>query len=122
MGQNPLNLALRFMLELAALASLGYWGWTQFDGVFRFLLAIGLPLLAATIWGTFRVPGDASANGGAPVPVRGILRLLIELTLFVFATWALFNAGATINAFIFGGLALFHYIISYDRIAWLMKQ
>ena len=122
MGQNPLNLALRFMLELAALASLGYWGWTQFDGVLRFLLAIGLPLLVATIWGTFRVPGDASANGEAPVPVRGIIRLLIESVLFVFATWALFNAGATTSATIFGGLALFHYIISYDRIAWLTKQ
>jgi hypothetical protein len=122
MGQNPFNLLLRFVLELAALASLGYWGWTQFDGALRFLLAIGLPLLAATIWGTFRVPGDASASGRAPVPVRGTLRLLIELGLFGSATWALFDAGATGSAYIFGGLVFLHYIVSYDRIAWLMKQ
>jgi hypothetical protein len=28
MSKNPANLALRFVLELAALAALGYWGWT----------------------------------------------------------------------------------------------
>lgn len=26
MGSNPVNLALRFLLELAALCSIGYWG------------------------------------------------------------------------------------------------
>jgi hypothetical protein len=119
MGQNPINLALRFFLELAALYFIGYWGWTQHAGVLRYLLAIGLPLLAAVIWGVFRVPGD----GGAPrVRVPGIVRLLIEVVFFGFAIWGLFDAGATTAGWIFGGITLFHYIISYDRIAWLLKQ
>jgi Protein of unknown function (DUF2568) len=119
MGQNPLNLALRFFLELAALYFIGYWSWAQHEGVLRYLLVIGLPLLAATIWGVFRVPGD----GGAPrVRVSGVVRLLIEIVFFGAATWGLFEAGATTTGLIFGGLTLFHYIISYDRIGWLLKQ
>ena len=49
MGQNPINLALRFFLELAGLYCMGYWGWTRHNGVLRYLLVIGLPLLAAGI-------------------------------------------------------------------------
>ena len=119
MGQNPVNLALRFFLELAALYFIGYWGWTQHDGIFRYILAIGLPLLAASIWGVFRVPGD----GGAPrVRVPGVIRLLIEVVFFGFATWGLFDVGATTAGWVFGGVTLFHYLISYDRIGWLLKQ
>lgn len=119
MGQNLANLALRFFLELAALYGMGYWGWTQHTGVLRYLLAFGLPLLAASVWGIFRVPGD----GGAPrVRVSGVIRLVIEVIFFGFATWGLFDAGAAAAGWIFGGLTLFHYIIAYDRIGWLVKQ
>jgi hypothetical protein len=122
MGQNPLNLALRFILELAALAAIGYWGWTWGDGALRYILAIGLPLLAAALWGTFRVPGDASSSGNAPVAVPGLVRLLLELGFFAFATWGLYTSGATLLAWILGGLVLFHYLISYDRIRWLLQR
>ena len=119
MGQNVANLALRFILELAGLYFIGRWGWIRFDGVLRYLLAIGLPLAAAVIWGVFRVPGD----GGAPkVRVSGFVRLLIEIIYFGFATWTLFDTGATTTGWIFGGITLFHYLISYDRIMWLLKQ
>jgi hypothetical protein len=122
MSQNPLNLAVRFFLELGALYAFGYWGWTQYESAMQYLLAIGLPLLAATFWGTFRVPADASANGKAPVPVPGWLRFLLELTFFTFAAWCLFNAGAVRAGTIFSGLALIHNLISYDRVLWLFKQ
>jgi len=119
MGQSPVNLALRFILELAALYFIGRWGWTQFDGGLRVLPAIGLPLLAAIIWGTFRVPGD----GGEPrVRVPGVLRLAIEAVFFGFATWTLFGSGAPATGWVFGGITLLHYLISYDRLAWLVKQ
>jgi hypothetical protein len=122
MSQNPINLAVRFLLELAALTALGYWGWTQHTDILRYFLAIGLPLVAAVLWGTFRVPEDASANGKAPVPVAGWLRLLLELAFFTFAAWCLFDAGAACAGYIFSGIALIHYMISYDRILWLLKQ
>jgi hypothetical protein len=122
MSQNPINLGIRFLLELAALAALAYWGWTQHTGILRYLLAIGLPSLAAVMWGTFRVPADASANGKAPVPVAGWLRLSLELVFFTSAAWCLFDAGAMFAGYIFSGVALIHYLVSYDRILWLFKQ
>ncbi len=120
MGQNPLNLALRFILELCILFAIAYWGWTRDTGVLRYVLAIGLLLIAAVLWGTFRVPGEVAGNPHAPVPVPGWLRLLLEIVLFGFAVWGLYNAGATFAAITLGAVALFHYAISYDRIAWLL--
>lgn len=122
MGSNPINLALRFLLELAALYSIGYWGWTQHEDGMRFTLAIGLPLLAAVLWGTFAVPDDPSRSGKAPVPVPGIIRLTLEIAFFAVATWLLFEAGQISWGRILGVVVLIHYLISYDRIGWLMKQ
>jgi hypothetical protein len=122
MSNNPINLGVRFLLELAALFVIGYWGWSQAAGPLRFLLAIGLPLLAATAWGVFRVPDDPSASGRAPVPVPGPLRLALELALFGFAAWALFDLGLTTLALIFGVVTALHYIVSYDRVAWLLRR
>ena len=122
MSQNPINLAVRFLLELVGLYAFGLWGWTQHAGILRYLLVIGLPVLAATLWGTFRVPADASANGKAPVPVAGWLRFLLEVVFFTSAAWCLFDAGAVHAGYIFSGIALIHYLISYDRILWLFKQ
>ncbi len=122
MSQNPINLAVRFILELAALAALAYWGWTQHTGILRYLLAVGLPLLGAVLWGVFAVPGDRSRSGDAPVPVPGILRLLLELLLFGSAAWCLYDAGLVLLANIFGIVVLVHYIISYDRIIWLLRS
>lgn len=121
MGQNPLNLAFRFLLEIVALLALAFWGWTQHTGLLRVLLAAGLPVLAAVLWATFRVPGDSSASGGAPVAVPGWLRLLLELALFVGAVWALHDAGATTAALVLGLAVLLHYALSYDRVLWLLR-
>ena len=43
MGTNPINLAIRFLLELTALYAFGRWGWAQHEGAMRFILAIVLP-------------------------------------------------------------------------------
>jgi hypothetical protein len=50
------------------------------------------------------------------------VRLLLELAIFGFAVWGLFDAGAGRLALIFGGVVLIHYAISYDRIWWLLKH
>lgn len=132
MSQHPLNLAVRFLLEMAALVAIGYWGFDQHSGAWRWILGLGLPLLAATAWGTFAVrslplstfPGDRSRSGGAPVPVPGAVRLLLELALFGLAMLALprGDAGRPILALILAGVTVIHYAVSYDRIAWLLRQ
>jgi hypothetical protein len=64
------NLALRFLLELCALAALAYWGFkTGESAVAKIGLGIGAPLLAAVLWGTFVAPG-------APIPTPVLLRLI----------------------------------------------
>jgi hypothetical protein len=122
MGSHPVNLTIRFLLELAALAALGYWGWNQSDDLFRYVLALGLPLIAAAAWGAFAVPNDPSRSGEAPVPVPGLVRLGLELALFGFATWTLFDLDLTTLGWMMGIVVLVHYGVSYDRIQWLIKQ
>ena len=122
MGSNPINLAVRFFLEIVALLALGWWGWNQGEGILRFVLALGIPLLAAALWGTFAVPGDPSRSGKAPVPVPGIVRLVLELAILAAATWSLFAMGLTVLAWIYGVVVLIHYAVSYDRILWLIRQ
>jgi hypothetical protein len=119
MSSHPLNLTLRFILEIVALFALAYWGWTQHQGIFRLVLAIGLPSFAAVLWGVFRVPADP---GDAPVAVPGALRLALEITFFTSATLALFLAQQKSWGLAFGIIVLFHYLISYDRILWLLRR
>jgi hypothetical protein len=118
MANHPLNLALRFLLEITALISIGYWGWTQHSGLMRILFTLGLPIFAAAIWGIFRVPGFP---GDAPIAVPGIVRLLVEAAVLGSATWALYAADRPNWALIFGGVVLFHYGASYDYVIELLR-
>lgn len=122
MGSNPINLAVRFVLEIGALIALGRWGWNAADGFLRYLLAFGIPLLAAVIWGTFAVRNDPSRSGKAPVPVAGLVRLVLEIAFFGAAAAALLASGSRQLAWIFGVVVLVHYLLSYDRILWLVRQ
>ena len=119
---HPANLVLRLLLEIAMLATMAYWGWTQHTGWLRFGLAIGLPVLAALIWGIFNVPDDTSRSGRAPVPVPGVVRLMLEFSFFGSAVWMLYDAGAVLLSFIMGAVVIIHYVASYDRVLWLLKQ
>lgn len=122
MSVHPLNLAVRFLLEIAALFSLGYWGWSQHQGILRVVLVVILPVIAAALWGIFSTPGDRSRSAKAIVAVPGLVRLIVELALFSLAVWAFFAADRPIVAVIFGAVAVVHYGISYDRIVWLWKS
>lgn len=77
------NLVIRFLLELAALITLGLWGWRQGGEVWhKYTFALGIPIIAAAIWGIFNVPNDTNRSGVAPIVVPGITRLAIELAIF----------------------------------------
>jgi hypothetical protein len=121
-GSNPINLAVRFILEIMGLVALGWWGWNRAEGITRFALALGIPLLAAALWGTFAVPDDPSRSGHARVPVPGIVRLIVELAFFSSAAWSLFAVGATMLGWVYCIAVLIHYVVSYDRVAWLVRQ
>jgi hypothetical protein len=116
---HPANAALRFFLELAALAAMGYWGWTQHAGWLRWLWALGLPLTAAALWGVFRVPGDP---GDAPVAVPGIVRLLLEVVFFGGSVWLLAQAGRPTWSLVLGVFLVGHYLLAYRRVAWMLQQ
>ena len=122
MGSHPINLTLRFILELTALFSMGLWGWKYGEGFQRLLFAFGIPFIAAIVWAVFAVPNDPSRSGSAPVPTPGIIRLFIELLIFTTATWSFINSGFKILGWVFAIIVLLHYVISYDRIIWLLKR
>ena len=99
---SPANLAFRFLLELAALAALGYGGAHVHAGmVARVALALAAPLLAALVWGLVVSP---KARVRAPAPVR----LLVELAVFAAGTGALFATGRTRWAAAFAGAVVLH--------------
>jgi hypothetical protein len=112
------NEILRFMLEIAGLVAMGIWGWNAFEAPLNVLAAVGVPLAAAAVWGTFRVPDDP---GKAPVAVPGPVRLAIELCFFTLAVVLLYAAGQENAALAFAGLIVLHYALGYQRIDWLLR-
>lgn len=122
MTKNPLNLAVRFLLELAAIITMGIWGYNYSGSMPPIFFAIILPLGFALLWGIFAVKDDPSRSGKTVVPTPGILRLFLELFLFATATWMLRDLAYDPAWWIFGLIVLIHYIISYDRVSWLLKQ
>lgn len=112
MSKNPLLLLIRFLMEIAALIIVAMWGWHCTIDWTRYLLAIGLPIAAAIIWGIFRIPNDPNP---APVEVSGIVRLSYELFLFGFATWALYNMEYVTLCYVMGGTTIVSYTAGYDR-------
>ncbi|MFW9887843.1 MAG: YrdB family protein [Candidatus Thorarchaeota archaeon] len=114
------NDALRFILEVWTLVALGYWGLNQDFGLFNYALMLMLPIAAAAIWGVFAVPNDPSRSGGAPVPVPGAARLLLEFLILGSAFLAMYVTGLLYPSLIFGVLAIIHYILAHERIRWLL--
>ena len=122
MSRQPLNSAIRFLLELVGILSFAKWGYHQSETGLRILLAILMPLLFAVLWGVFAVRNDPSRSGKTVVPTPGAVRLLLELMLFGAATCMLFNLGHALPASIYGAVVILHYALSWDRISWLLKQ
>lgn len=119
MSNHPLNLAVRFLLELALLAIYFYWPLQYFNGAKGILLCILLPVCGAALWAIFKVPGDA---GSPVVAIPGWLRLLLEATLFALAFYMLFSLDQDNLARIFLVITILHYAVSYDRIGRLLRN
>ncbi len=62
-----LSLGVAFLLELAVLLAVGYWGFTgPGDSPVRFVAGLGGPLLMAVLWGSFASPRAPFPLSGAP--------------------------------------------------------
>jgi hypothetical protein len=121
MSRKPLNLLLRFLLEIIALVVTGMWGYHLSESWTGILWAILFPVIFATLWGVYAVREDPGRSGKTVIPTPGIVRLLLELVLFGVATWMMIDLGYTVTGIIFGGVVLIHYLLSLDRVLWLMK-
>ncbi len=92
---GALTLMFRFLLELAALVALGWWGVRTGDTtVAKIALGAGAPLLGAVVWGVFVSPK-------ATVPVPRAVHLALQVLVFGAAAVALLALGETAAATVF---------------------
>lgn len=119
---NPINLGLRFALEVTCLVGIGWASWHLTAPPWRWALVIAIPLVAAAAWGVFAVPDDPSRSGSAPVPVPGLLRLIIEFAVLGAGVAGFALAGRPIIAATLAVLLVGHYVWSYQRIIWLLGR
>lgn len=119
---NPVNLTIRFVLELWVLVAVAVFGWNHLDDPWRYVAVIGGPLVLIFVWGLFNVPDDPSRSGHAPVVVPGIVRLGIEIVYFVVGFLATYLGGMEVIAVIFGVVVVAHYLMSMDRVRWLLSR
>lgn len=101
------NEALRFFLELCALAALAFWGfWAGGSLPWNLLLGLGAPLLAAVVWGIWVAPRSSRRLA---VPAR----LLPEALVFGSAAAGLFASGHPVAATIFVLLVIANEVMLY---------
>ena len=118
----PANLALRFVLELAALVGIGALVWHLGEGIVAWIGVIAAPLAAGAAWGTFNVADDPSRSGKAPVAVPGWIRLVLEVAVLVGGAIGIAVAWSCPAGIVLGALVALHYVASYRRVAWLTRQ
>ena len=102
-----INLGVRFLLELAALAVAAYWGATlQASAERRWTAALILPLAIALFWGAFVSPK-------ARFPTGRLGRAGLGLLIFLAAATALFDRGHVASAQAFAAVALVSSLLVY---------
>jgi hypothetical protein len=94
------NLALRFLLELAGVASVGWWGYQlSADGALRIALAVAAPVVFVLAW--WLVVAPRAVN-----PIPQPTRVVIGTGLLLMGAAALWSAGQPLLAGIFAALVL----------------
>ncbi|WP_338491567.1 YrdB family protein [Streptomyces sp. SJL17-4] len=95
-----INEGLAFLLELAALTVLAWWGWESAEAwAPRLLLAVAAPAAAAVLWGLFAAP-----KARVRIPVAGVLA--VKALVFGAAAAALYALGRHDGAIAFAVVAL----------------
>ena len=119
---TPAQAGFRFLVELAALACWAVVGWEVGGDGFGWVLAIAFPVVAASTWATFRVPGDLSAGQGGPIPVPGVVRLVIELDVLVLSAVFAIVVGQVVLGVAILVAVVAHYLLTMRRVRWLVAQ
>jgi Protein of unknown function (DUF2568) len=100
------NLALRFLLELSAIAAVVYWGFEAGSGIWGWFLAVGAAALVLVVWALFISPK-------ATIELERPLRLVLEFTVFGAAAVALAAAGQVVLAVVFAVVAAVSGTLNY---------
>ena len=101
---HAVNEALAFLLELAALAALAWWGSETGHGTAAHLiLGIGAPVVAVVLWGLFAAP-----RATVKLPLPGVLA--VKAVVFGGAALALWGVGH-------GGLAIAFALVALGNTA-----
>ncbi len=96
---GPVNLAVRFLLELCLLAAVAYWGALEGSGAaMKVGLAIAAPALVATVWA-------AAVSPRAWIRLPRAWWVLVQLVLFGSGAAALAAAGSPMLGAAFGAAA-----------------
>jgi Na+/melibiose symporter-like transporter len=97
---KALNQGLAFLLELALLAALSYWGF-QLDAstAVQWLAGLGAPLALAAVWGLVAAP-----KARRRLPPRQLI--VFKLVVFALGAALLYSAGEQGLAIALGALAL----------------
>ena len=97
---HALNEALAFVIELAALAALGWWGSSSgHTRASHLVMGIGAPLAAVVLWGLYAAP-----RAVVKLPLSGVL--LVKAVVFGGAAMALWALGQTGLVIAFAVLAV----------------
>jgi hypothetical protein len=89
------NLAVKFLLELGAIAAFAYWGATVAGGWDAVVLAVAAPAVAVALWGQLAAP---RARRRLPLAAR----VPFELAVFGLAAASLYAAAGRRSAVLFG--------------------
>ncbi|WP_458124998.1 YrdB family protein [Paenibacillus sp. Z3-2] len=100
-----MNLAVRFILELCALAIYAYWGFRVGNGGWgRVVLSIVAPVLVAVLWGLWGSPQAA-------YPLTGWVHLGFEIVLFGLPVWLLLTLDRPMLAMVYGVLYIINKLL-----------
>ena len=105
---KPANLGLRFLLELSALAAVGYWGVETVDGVVGWVLGLAAVGAVIAVWALFVSPKHT-------VGVSERVSFGIELAVWLAAAAALYATDHTALALAFLVVSVISGILNY---AW----
>jgi hypothetical protein len=98
------NLLLKLLLELGALAAFAYWGTYIGSGAWAVIDALLAPAVAVAVWGTFAAPH-------ATRRLRLAARVPLEMTVFGLAVVALVVAGSVPLAVVFAVAAVVNAVL-----------